>query len=217
MDFEEKDQAAGEEISAPADKGEDPRWETYLLLHDLAYGLAVVALVFVFLVRLVGVDGSSMFPTLVNRDMLLLESNFLYRNPAQGDVVVVNVESHSQGPLVKRIIATEGQTVDIDFARGEVYVDGVLQAEPYTYERTYNDFAGMGQSYPLTVPEGCIFVMGDNRNNSLDSRAANIGCIDRSRILGKALLILFPGRQTDWLGTVTGGRVFGRIGAISNG
>lgn len=216
MDFEDKEPAAEETVQTPAEKKEDPRWESYLMLHDVAYMLTVITLLFVFFVRLVGVDGSSMFPTFVDHDMLILESNCLYRQPKQGDIVVLNVEAFKdKGPIVKRVIATEGQTVDIDFEKGEVFVDGELQDEPYIYDYTYNSFYEQGLDYPLTVPDNGVFVMGDNRNNSTDSRAARVGCVDRSRILGRVLFILFPGRQTDWLGTVNGGRSFGRIGAVS--
>ena len=217
MDFEDKEQAAEESAQAPAEKKkEDSRWESYLMLHDVAYMLAVITLLFVFFVRLVGVSGSSMFPTFVDHDMLILESNCLYRQPKQGDIVVLNVEAFKdKGPIVKRVIATEGQTVDIDFEQGMVYVDGELQEEPYIYDLTYNSFYELGLDYPLTVPENSVFVMGDNRNNSTDSRAARVGCVDRSRILGRVLFIIFPGRQTNWLGEVTGGRSFGRIGAVS--
>ena len=121
----------------------------------------------------------------------------------------------SEGPIVKRVIATGGQTVDIDFDSGEVYVDGERLDEPYTFEPTYESYAAYGMSldYPVTVPEGSIFVMGDNRNHSADSRFAPVGCMDESCVLGKVLLILFPGKQTDQYGAVIGARQFSRIGA----
>lgn len=91
--------------------------------------------------------------------------------------------------MVKRVIATEGQTIEIDFDRGRVYVDGELLDEPYIAEPTHNqlDFQG-----PQTVPEGCVFVMGDNRNASSDSRRAQIGMVDERLIVGKVLLRVFP-------------------------
>ena len=92
-------------------------------------------------------------------------------------------------PIVKRVIAMEGQTVDINFDTGEVFVDGVLQDEPYINEPTYRD---NGTQFPLTVPENCIFVMGDNRNHSTDSRDPRIGCVDQRYVLGKALQIVMP-------------------------
>lgn len=191
-------------------------YEAFSMLQDLVYMLSIITILFVFFFRLVGVDGSSMYPTFVDRDYLVLESNVLYRDIEPGDIVVMNVPYFaSEGPIVKRVIATGGQTVDIDFDTGEVYVDGSLLNEPYTFEPTYESYAAYGLSldYPVTVPEGSIFVMGDNRNHSADSRFAPVGCVDESCVLGKVLLILFPGSQTDQYGTVTGSRQFSRIGA----
>ena len=187
--------------------------EIYGILHDFAYILAAVTIVFVFLVRLVGVDGSSMFPTLVNRDYMLLKSNFLCADYEYGDIVVLTVPTFGENPIVKRIIATEGQTVDIDFEAGTVAVDGVVLDEPYIYEPTYRNYDD-GLNYPATVPEGCVFVMGDNRNNSTDSRYAPVGMVDTRRIMGKVSCIAFPGRQTDVYGYVMGGSDFSRIGGV---
>ena len=94
-------------------------------------------------------------------------------------------------PIVKRVIATEGQTVDIDFSTGEVRVDGEVQDEPYINEPTLTNFDD-GLTYPVTVPEGCVFLMGDNRNHSSDSRYAPIGCVETDNILGKVILRIFP-------------------------
>ena len=163
-------------------------FEIYKVLSDVICCLIFVVLMFVFAVRLVTVVGESMYPTLHEGDNLTLMSNFLYE-PEVGDIVVLKSDAYSSGPLVKRVIADEGQTVDIDFDSGEVYVDGVLQVEPYINELTHrND----GTQFPLTVPEGCIFVMGDNRNHSSDSRDPNIGCVDKRYVLGKALTIVTP-------------------------
>ena len=163
-------------------------YEAYHVLSDVIYCLIFVVLLFVFAIRLVGVVGDSMYPTLHEGDRVTLLSNFLYE-PQVGDIVVLKSEGYTRGPLVKRVIADEGQTVDIDFSTGEVWVDGVLQQEPYINEPTHrND----GTVFPLTVPEGCIFVMGDNRNHSSDSRDPTIGCVDKRYVLGKALTILTP-------------------------
>lgn len=216
--------------SAPAAKKEKPACETeeeeklspaceaYGMLHDWVYVLAVLTVIFVFFFRLVGVDGSSMYPTLVDHDYLVLESNFLYQNVEAGDIVVMSVDCFKDdGPIVKRVIATGGQVVDIDFDTGSVYVDGVLQEETYIFEPTYRSYEelGLALEYPVTVPEGSVFVMGDNRNHSADSRYSPCGCVDESRILGKVLLIIVPGRQTNEYGEIVGGREFGRIGTVS--
>ncbi len=220
----EEEPAKTEEESAQ--ESEAPRkkvnwaYEFYGMLHDVIYLLAAVTLIFVYVVRLVGVQGESMMPTLHNNDYLLLESNFLYNGSdlEYGDIVVLNVpqfEEHAEGPIVKRIIATEGQTVDIDFTRGQVYVDGVMLMEDYINEPTYNNWSGQyGLQYPAVVPEGCVFVLGDNRNNSMDSRYAPIGMVDERYVLGKVVLIGLPGQTRDSAGNVTDSRDWGRIGLV---
>ena len=193
--------------------------EIYSLLHDIVYILAIVTILFVFVVRLVGVDGESMLPTLHNNDYVLLESNFLYHpdRVKNGDIVVLSVPYYAdQGPIVKRVIATEGQTVDIDFEQGIIYVDGVALADEYTYCPTNANWdPPYALEYPATVPEDCIFVLGDNRNGSTDSRFAPVGMIDESCILGKVFLILLPGQTRDAYGHVTDARNWARIGAVS--
>ena len=197
----------------------EKQYDTFTMLHDLVYILAAITLVFVFLFRLVGVKGSSMYPTLFDHDYLVLESNFLYRTVRQGDIVVIDPPQQAQldGSIVKRVIATGGQTVDIDFDLGIVYVDGEALDESYTFEPTYRSYLeiGEGLDYPVTVHEGSVFVLGDNRNHSADSRYAPLGCVDESRILGRVLLRILPGRQTNEEGDVVGGRDFRRIGAVS--
>ena len=160
-------------------------------LYDWAQALvtAIVAivLIFIFVGRIIGVVGGSMIPTLHEGDRVLLRSAFY--EPKAGDVVVLTKESFSDKPIVKRVIATEGQMLDIDFSTGEVWVDGVLQDEPYIAELTLKEG---DMTFPLTVDEGCIFVMGDNRNASTDSRWSLIGQVDTRCVLGKVLLRIFP-------------------------
>ncbi len=195
--------------------------ELYGMLHDIIYLLAAVTLIFVFVVRLVGVQGDSMLPTLHNGDYLVLESNFLFggKDLQYGDVVVLNVpeyQHNTDGPIVKRIIATEGQTVDIDFETGVIHVDGVRLVEDYINAPTLYNWEGeFALQYPVTVPEGCIFVLGDNRNNSMDSRYAPIGMVDEQYVLGKVLFIALPGQTTDGAGNVIDPRQWGRIGLVS--
>ena len=177
-------------------------------LHDIVFLVAGVLLVFSLLFRIVIVSGPSMKNTLIDGDWLLLMSNVLYSNPKQGDVVVACKDSYDNGtPIVKRVIATEGQTVDIDFEEGIVYVDGKALDESYILTATTR---AEGVQFPLVVDEGCLFVLGDNRDDSKDSRSPEIGLIDKREVLGKAIFVLFPGNEK---GNVT--RDLGRIGVIS--
>lgn len=162
--------------------------DVYKTLSDVISCLLFVVVMFVFAIRLVGVVGESMYPTLHEGDKLTLLSNFLYE-PQVGDIVVLKSDAYSKGPLVKRVIADEGQTVYIDFESGQVFVDDVLLNEPYINELTRRN---EGMTFPLTVPENCIFVMGDNRNHSTDSRNPAIGCVDKRYVLGKALSVVLP-------------------------
>ena len=150
--------------------------------------VVVVILVSVLLFRVVIVSGPSMKNTLVDGDWLILLSSAVYGEPKQGDIIVASKESFEDGePIIKRVIATEGQQVDIDFETGEVRIDGELLQEPYIKELTMTNFEH-GLEYPVTVPEGCVFLMGDNRNNSTDSRYADIGCVKTADILGKVIM-----------------------------
>ena len=162
-----------------------------LCLHDVIYYLAAICIVLLVVFRIVIVSGTSMNGTLLDGDYLLLLSNVFYTEPQQGDIVVLSKESFDDGkPIVKRVIATEGQIVDFDFENGIVYVDGLPLEEDYILEKT--TVAGDFQ-YPILVQEGCVFVMGDNRNNSRDSRFLDIGMVDKREILGKAIILFVPG------------------------
>ena len=146
-----------------------------------------VVLLFTFIARISDVEGESMQPTLENQDRLVITR--LGLGPSQGDIVVVTLPDREDEPYVKRVIATGGQTIDIDFESGHVFVDGRLLYEPYLREptRVNNDV-----SFPQTVPYGRVFILGDNRNNSLDSRNALIGMVDERNILGRAVFRVFP-------------------------
>ena len=162
-----------------------------LYLHDMACVICGMLVMLLLIFRLVVVSGTSMNMTLLDGDYLLLLSNTFYRTPSQGDIVVISKDSFEDGAaFVKRVIATEGQTVDIDFTAGIVYVDGVALDEPYT--NTLTNVSG-GTLFPLVVEEGCIFAMGDNRGISKDSRYPDIGQIDTREILGKAIFLIVPG------------------------
>ena len=180
-------------------------------LHDLVFLIAGVMLVFSLLFRVVVVSGPSMNNTLIDGDWLLLLGNVLYGEPQAGDVIVASKQTYDDGtPIIKRVIATEGQTVDIDFRTGVVYVDGKPLSEPYTLTPTNVD---EGVEFPLVVDSGCIFVMGDNRNLSKDSRSLEIGLIDCREVLGKAIFLFFPGDPDGRNGLQQ--RDLNRIGGVS--
>lgn len=183
------------------------RLDVLSYLHDIVYTLAGVLLVFLLLFRIVIVNGPSMRDTMVHGDYVILINNIFYHEKHPGDIVVVSKDSYKDGePIIKRIIATQGQQVDIDFANGTVFVDGSALDEPYIKTAT-NLYEGI--TFPLTVDEGCYFVMGDNRNESKDSRSTEIGLVDNREILGKAVFLLLPGRNPD-----TGKYEFNRIGVL---
>ena len=195
---------------------EKPDWKKTLVLylHDLVYLLAVVLVAFLLLFRVVVVSGTSMNRTLLDGDYLLLVGNLFYNDPQPGDIIVASKDSFDNGaPIVKRVIAVEGQKVDIDFDAGIVYVDDKPLDEPYTYTPTN---VREGVTFPLIVEEGCVFVMGDNRNVSKDSRSPEIGCVDKREVLGKVIFLFFPGTNgTDYRGVPMEERDFTRIGVVS--
>ncbi len=211
MEDKEENGALREDGAPKAAKPKDRLYEFYQLLHDMVYVLAVVTIVFMFCLRLVGVNGDSMFPTLHNNDYLLLQSGLTKGSYARGDIVVACVPSFENGePVVKRVVATGGQTVDIvyDAAGGSVSVDGVALSEPYIREMMVS---GRYNDLHIEVPEGQLFLMGDNRNHSTDSRY--FGCVDERYVLGKALWILLPGGNEN-TGYSGGTRDFGRFGSL---
>ena len=164
------------------------RREAYDWIQSLISALLICVLVFVFVVRIMDVHGSSMVPTLKNGDKLLV-SDLLYE-PSRGDVVVFKKDEYDNNKaLVKRVIAVAGDVVNIDFENGIVYVNGEAVEEKYidVSTNTKIDFIG-----PQTVPENCLFVLGDNRNASTDSRDKRIGMVDKRLVIGKALLVIYP-------------------------
>lgn len=163
--------------------------ELYDWLQCIVFVIVACVVLFVFVGRIVTVDGRSMNPTLYHGDKLLVSN--IDKDYEQGDVVVFVAPdfNYTSGPLVKRVIATEGQVVEIDVETGAVSVDGEVLDEPYIAEMIVDlqDYDG-----PISVPEGHVFCMGDNRNHSTDSRTDSIGCVDTREILGKAYFVLFP-------------------------
>lgn len=181
--------------------------DLYEWVQSLVGSVLVVVAIFTFVIRMMGVDGHSMLNTLQHGDRLLVVNSMLYHDYKCGDIVILRKNGvFDDDPIVKRVIAVEGQTVDIDFAEGIVYVDGEALEEDYIREPTYT---AEGTEFPLTVPEGSIFVMGDNRNGSSDSRDYRLGTVDTRYVIGKAAFLIFPGPDYE-----TEKRDFKRIGVI---
>lgn len=156
-------------------------------LDSLKGAVTVVFIIFMLLFRAVGVEGSSMTPTLVDGDWVAVSSVTSHVN--HGDIVVITQPWERDIPIIKRVIGVAGDTVDINFETGEVFINGELQQEDYILEPTLTNY---NAAFPLTVPEGRIFVMGDNRNGSLDSRSSKVGLIDERYVLGRAAFRIWP-------------------------
>ena len=181
------------------------------IVESVIISVFAVLLIFTFVCRPVTVDGTSMVPTLQDKDKLIMR--MLGYSPKCGDIVIVeNDSSHRyengtdgkiidgsgmEKRLIKRVIAVGGQTVDIDFEAHTVTVDGEQLYESYIYEPTELD-PGMFE-YPVTVPEGYVFVMGDNRNNSTDSRSPLVGFVKEEDVIGKAVLRFYPFDKFEFL------------------
>ena len=176
-------------------------------LSNIAFVFFLLIVIFTLCFRITCVDGRSMNNTLMDGDYVLLLNDFLCGDYEQGDVIVASKEGFRNGErIIKRVIATEGQWVDINFDTGTVKVDGKILDEPYISTPTITP---EGLTFPLRVEDGCVFVLGDNRELSMDSRHPQIGQIDCRKIVGKAIFIFFPGKSVD-----SGERDFGRIGGI---
>ena len=185
-------------------RAERPGQEAYEWVQTLVCSVLAVVLVFTFAVRGFRVDGQSMRETLQDGEVL---NDGLCGDYQPGDIVILRKASFRDGkPIVKRVIALEGQTVDIDFEEGIVYVDGEALEEDYIRELTWTP---EGLDFPITVPEGYIFVLGDNRNASSDSRHRELGPIDTRMLMGKAVFLAVPG-VTEELGM----RKWSRVGPL---
>ena len=155
--------------------------------QSLIWVLLALILVSSFFVRISGVSGDSMFPTLHNGDRILVQL-WGYDSPQRGDIVVIMAPHYDDAPLVKRIIAMEGDTIEV-VDGGLVMVNGEEVIESYINEQSFMQGT---MSYPFVVPEGCVFVMGDNRNHSADSRSVEIGPLKVDDIIGKAFFRIMP-------------------------
>lgn len=215
---EAEDAADVVETETPEEPAEEETFSGKVLFNDIMdiletvlVSMFVILLVFGYCMRPVTVEGRSMVPTLHDQDRLVMYR--LFYKPHVGDIVVINdQEGHvldENGEVVlsgyslneyiiKRVIAVGGQTIRIDASLGEVYVDGVKLDEPYVNELTFSDDRAF--TYPLTIPEGYIFVMGDNRNRSTDSRSSSVGLVSTADVMGKAYFRYYaaePGQGDD--------------------
>ena len=181
----------GEPEKSPAKRDPSVGLDTYLNVRVLVSMMAVFVLLFTFVARIIVVSGPSMEDTLIGGDLILVWS--LGYTPKQGDIVVLTQESYQEDSIVKRVIAVGGQRVEIDYSDNTVKVDGVtLNEKDYTKE-DWMQIPSYGPGITdVTVPEGCIFVMGDNRNHSADSRYPNIGIVDNRCVIGRGLAVIFP-------------------------
>lgn len=190
-----------EENLAPSPERQEPKEEglvynLYYWLQTLVWAVVIIVLLFTFVGRITRVDGRSMLDTLHHGDLLLLQS--IGYTPKTGDIVVLNKTAEETlgllggEAIVKRVIATGGQTVSIDYQTSTVYVDDQPLDEPYIHEEMDPRFGPYSGQTAFVVPEGSIFVMGDNRNESTDSRHELLGTVDERYVLGRAVCILFP-------------------------
>lgn len=176
------------EVSEYSKNDKNKSWRfVYDWLDSLIYAVLLILVIFTFFFRVVGVNGDSMNPTLQSGDWLTVSA--ITDEVETGDIVVITQPNSLNEPLIKRVIAKGGDTVNIDFIEGTVTVNGKILHEPYIAEKT--EISG-DYVYPLEIPEGFIFVMGDNRNNSLDSRFRTIGLIDERYVLGVAETRIYP-------------------------
>ncbi len=188
-----------EEVNTEADSFEEVKNGNKFLNEVFEWVQAIVVAVVVamflrtFVFTLVNVSGTSMVPTLQNEDKLIVWR--LGYTPQVDDIIIFKPKGHEDTPYVKRVIATEGQTIDIKYNGVkdycEVYVDGQLIDEPYIKEEITRSHLG-NMTYPAIVPENCVFAMGDNRNNSKDSRFKDVGMVTEESIMGKAVFRLLP-------------------------
>ena len=181
-----------EEAKKPeADQKKEESGRFSSALFDWAESLVIavlfVVVLFTFVFRIVIVDGQSMESTLHNGELMLVSSNSY--EGERGDIIVLYSDSFHR-PIVKRIIAVAGDTVDIDFDNAQVYLNGEVLDEPYLDDFYYYDYEGV--DFPQTVPEDCVFVLGDNRTGSTDSRSPSIGMVSTDAVIGKVYYTIFP-------------------------
>lgn len=179
-----------------AAKADGAASNVYDWLKSIIFALVIVIFCLNFFFRLVNVKGISMVETLQNGDKLVV-TNFNY-TPKPNDIVVISHGKEYKEPIIKRVIATAGQTLKLDYENDRILVDGVVIDEPYLDVST---FCNVEADYeiPEVIPDGMIFVMGDNRGFSMDSRDSRIGLIDEDSVIGKAQFVFFPFSESKYL------------------
>ena len=161
----------------------------YDWIKCIIFAVSIVVLCLTFVFRLVDVEGTSMDDTLATKDKVIV-TNLCY-TPKTNDIIVISHGEEYANPIIKRVIATEGQSIKLDYENDRIIVDGVVIEESYINDSTFGGNYG-DNVIPEIIPEGKIFVMGDNRKVSLDSRSKEIGLIDVENVIGKAQFVAFP-------------------------
>ena len=186
---DQKATADGSKIGFSTAKADGAMAGVYDWIRCIIFAIAIVVVCLTFVFRLIDVDGRSMNDTLETKDKVIV-TNMFY-TPQDNDIVVISHGAVYKKPIIKRVIATEGQTLELDYANEKIIVDGIEISEPYIKGTTFYGTYG-NNVIPEVIPEGKIFVMGDNRQISLDSRSTEIGLIDVKDVIGKAQFVVFP-------------------------
>ena len=168
----------------------------YDWIRCIIFAISIVVICLTFVFRLVDVEGSSMDSTLASKDKVVV-TNFFY-TPDNNDIIVISHGAKYENPIIKRVIATAGQTVELDYENNRLIVDGILLDEPYINGTTFGNNIG-DNDIPEVIPEGKLFVLGDNREVSMDSRSTEIGLIDVENVIGKAQFVAFPFSEFGYL------------------